>query len=123
MKTISSTLGIALLSCCAFSLSAHAATGTEKAQRDLIEADYDAAKAHCKPMKGNAQDVCEKQAKASYDKAMADSKAGQKMNEAKADAAKDKSEADYKVAKEKCDAMSGAAKDQCNAKAKVDHPR
>ncbi|HEY1228382.1 MAG TPA: hypothetical protein VGF26_13785 [Ramlibacter sp.] len=38
------------------------------------KADYKAAKAKCKPMKGDEQKACEKDAKSAYDKAEADVK-------------------------------------------------
>jgi hypothetical protein len=119
MKTIKTTLGIALFSCCAFSMGAHAADDAQKAQRKQIEANYDAAKDLCKPKSGNDKDVCQQQAKASYDNAMADSKANEKVNDARNDANKDKRDADYKVAKEKCDSLSGSAKDSCQDQAKA----
>lgn len=119
MKTIKTTLSIALLSCCAFSVGAHAADDAYKAREKQIEAEYKSAKELCKPMKGNNQDVCEKQATANHTSAMADLKAGKKTGEARADANKDKREAEYKVAKEKCDAMSGDSKDMCQKQAKT----
>lgn len=118
MKTMKTTLGIALLACSAFSVGAHAADDAYKARDKQIEAEYKSAKALCAPKKGNDQDVCEKEAKASYTKAQADNKASRKAGDAQADANKDKREADYKVAKEKCDAMSGDSKDVCQKQAK-----
>lgn len=38
------------------------------------KADYKAAKAKCKPMKGDEKKACEKDAKSAYDKAEADVK-------------------------------------------------
>lgn len=118
MKMIKNTLGVALLSCCAFTVGAHAADDAYKARDKQITAEYKAANELCKPLKGNEQDVCEKKAKADRDKAQADNKAARKTGEARHDAAKDKREADYKLAKEKCDAMSGDAKDICQKQAK-----
>lgn len=99
----------------------------DKARRDarlqIADAQYDAAKAHCKVKKGNDRDVCMKEAKAAEVKAKADAKANAKIADAKADASADKREADYKVALERCDAISGSAKEACvsQAKAKYKH--
>ena len=90
-----------------------------KAAVDKAEADYKAAKAHCKELKGNDKDVCMKEAKAAEKKAKADAKANKTSEKASAGAGADKREAEYKVAKEKCDAMSGNAKDTCVAEAKA----
>lgn len=84
-----------------------------------INSQYDAAMKHCKTMKGNEHDVCEKEAKARRDSAKADAKADKKTAEARHDAIKEKRDSGYSVAKEKCDAMSGDAKDQCVAQAKT----
>lgn len=102
---------------------AHAAqiSKTEyKAGKDKIEADYKADKAACKPLTGNAQDVCQEEAKAKEKNAKAalefayTGKAadGQKVLKVKADTA-------YDVAKEKCDDQSGNAKDVCVQEAKT----
>jgi hypothetical protein len=119
MKTIKTTLTIALLSCAAFSVGAHAADDAHKMRDKQIEAEYKSAMELCKPMKGNNQDVCEKEAKAKRTKAEVDNKAAAKTGDVRADANKEKREADYKVAKEKCDAMSGDAKDMCQKQAKT----
>lgn len=91
-----------------------------KAGKDKIEAEYKADKAACKPLTGNAQDVCQEEAKAKEKNARAalefayTGKAadGQKVLKVKADTA-------YDVAKEKCDDQSGNAKDVCVQEAKT----
>jgi hypothetical protein len=88
---------------------------------DQINAQYDAAMKQCDGLKGNDNDVCEKQAKAQRDSAKADAKAGKKSAEARHEAVKEKRDSAYEVAKEKCDAMSGDAKDQCIAQAKTQY--
>lgn len=95
-----------------------------KAGKDKIEADYKADKAVCKPMSGNAQDVCQEEAKAKEKTARAalefayTGKAAdeQKLLKVKADSA-------YDVAKEKCDDQSGNAKDVCVQEAKTAHTK
>lgn len=91
-----------------------------KAGKDRIEADYKADKAACKPMTGNAQDVCQEEAKAKEKNARAalefahTGKAadGQKVLKVKADTA-------YDVAKERCDDQTGNAKDVCVQEART----
>ena len=81
---------------------ASAQTGTTGVRtNDQIDNQYKMDKKQCDGMKGNAKDVCQKQAEASHD------------------AAKTRNDADYKVGKEKCDAMSGNAKDACMADLKT----
>ena len=92
-----------------------------KAQEERIEGEYKAQRVECDRLSGNQKDVCQTQAKANRDKALADNKAAGKTADAQQDAAKTKREADYKVAREKCDPLSGAAKDQCVDRAKSDY--
>ena len=82
------------------------------------ESAYAVAKERCDDQKGNAKDVCRKEAKAVEVKALADAKLGRQVGEARTDAAQTKRDADYKVAAEKCDALSGDAKSQCMSTAK-----
>ncbi|TEA79464.1 hypothetical protein [Allopusillimonas ginsengisoli] len=86
---------------------------------DQISARHDADMKHCKALKGNDRDVCEKEADAKRDSAKANAKAGKETAEAKQEATEEKRDANYDVAKEKCDALSGDAKDQCIASAKT----
>jgi len=95
-----------------------------KAEHDRIEADYKADKAKCGPMKGNAKEVCEADAKGKEKVAKAeleqkyepsDSHA-RKVDEAKA-------EHQYNVAKEKCDAAKGKEEDACEKEAKAKYER
>ena len=91
-----------------------------KAAKDKISADYKAAKELCKPMKDNAQDVCEKEAKAKEKIAMAEldfNRSGKDTDRAKL--AKVKADADYDVAKEKCEDQKGSAQHQCKKEAKA----
>ena len=96
----------------------------KSAEKDRIEAEYKADKARCDGMKGNAKDVCVKEAKGKEKvaKAELDAKTDpsehnqRKVMEAKADA-------QYDVAKEKCDDMKGKEKSACEKEAKAQHDR
>lgn len=115
-----------ILSVCVATLmasSAFALTPAEKnAEKTRIEAEYKAAKQQCKSMKGNAKDVCEKQASGHEKVAKAELNFradGSETNRHKL--AKAKADADYDVAKEKCDDLSGNTKDVCVKDAKAAH--
>ncbi len=96
---------------------------TDKARRDarlqIANADYDAAKAHCRVKRGNEQDVCMAEAKAAAQRAQADAKAQARIADAQHDAADEKRKAAYKVAAERCDALAGAEKTACLSEAKA----
>jgi len=90
-----------------------------KAEKDRIDVAYKADAAACKPLSGNAQDVCEVTAKGKRDVAKAQAEAIYKNTPAaRFDARKAKVEADYKLAKEKCDDLAGNNKDVCVKEAK-----
>jgi len=91
-----------------------------KAEKDRIDAAYKAEVAQCKPLSGNAKDVCEVTAKGHRDVAKAEAEASYK-NTAKAryDARVAHVEANYKLAKEKCDDLAGNNKDVCVKEAKA----
>ena len=87
-----------------------------------IDQQHKAALEKCKDMKGNAKDVCKKEADGQQKvaKAEAELKANdtpknrEKVDEAKADAR-------YGVEKEKCDDQKGDAKSACRKAAKAEH--
>ena len=54
--------------------SSDAAKADIKAMKKQADGDYKAAKEKCKPMKGDEQKACEKDAKAAHEKAKADIK-------------------------------------------------
>lgn len=84
------------------------------AAKDSAKAQYDRDDAACKPMTGNAQDVCHLEAKGKRDVAIADAEAAYKHTPAaRYDARVARVEASYKIAKEKCDDLAGNAKDVC----------
>ena len=90
------------------------------AAKDRADAQYKTAMERCEPMKGNAQDVCEKEAKAARDKSKADVSAATKgTTESRADAVETKAKADYRVAMERCEPLKGNAQDACESKAKA----
>ena len=97
--------------------------GTSKsATKALVahaDADYSVAKEKCDDLKGNAKDVCVKDAKAAHTRAKVDAKANQKVSEVRKDATEDKRDANYALAKERCDALAGDAKTKCVNEAKA----
>jgi hypothetical protein len=113
-------VSVAVALCCAFAGSAGAADKIDKAAKDRVEADYKAAKDHCKDMKGNAQDICTVEAKGRYNVAKAELEAqADPSPRHQAKLQKEKAEAAYQVAKEKCDDLNGTAKDACRKDAKA----
>jgi hypothetical protein len=103
--------------------TAHAATMTKSefhTTEERIEANYKSERKACQPLKGNTQDVCEKQAKAKQKVARAQLQADYsgelsdqtKLRLVKADTA-------YDVAQEMCDDKAGNAKDLCIKEAKA----
>jgi hypothetical protein len=115
MNSMIRTLAAVAFSVTAFT-SAHAASETAK----HADSQYKAAMERCKPMKGNAQDVCEKDAKAARDSAKADDKAARKGTpEARADAGESKARAEYKAAMERCESLKGKEHDACESQAKA----
>jgi len=97
------------------------AKASQKVAEARADAAYAVAKEKCDDLKGNQKDVCVKEAKATRDKALADTKMVKKEADARADDRDTKRDADYKVAAEKCDAMSGDAKSTCVNNAKVQY--
>ena len=78
----------------------------------------------CSTMSGNAKDVCQAEAKARRDIAIADAEARlEGTPKARAKAARERSEANYRVAKERCDDFKGNDKDVCEAKAKAERDK
>jgi chromosome segregation ATPase len=91
-----------------------------KAEKERIEAQYAADEARCDELSGNAEDVCEAEAKAKERIAKADLEANAKGTaKARYDAQVTRAEAEYEVAKEKCDDLAGNQKDVCEKEAKA----
>jgi hypothetical protein len=95
-----------------------------KAEKDRIEAEYKVAKEKCDKLTGNAEDLCEVQAKGNQRIAEAELDARNKNTpRAHEDVKKVRADVQYDVAKEKCDDLSGNAKDACQKEAKAVHAR
>lgn len=109
------------LAAAAFAGSSFAMTDAEyKAARDRINADYKAAKAACDKLKGNAEDVCEEEAKGQRNIARAELEHQREPNEKNARAVElAKAKAAYEVAEERCDDLKGEAEDRCEAEARA----
>lgn len=96
-------------------------TSVQAADTKQIKEQHKADLAKCKDLKGNAKDICKKEADGKQKVAKAEAelqekdtpKNRQKVAEAKADA-------QYDVAKEKCDDQKGDAKDACKKAAKAE---
>lgn len=82
------------------------------------EANYEVAKERCDDLAGNPKDVCQQQAKTTWEKAKADAKLKQKTGQAQTEAMETKREASLKLEVEKCDSLAGDAKSVCVADAK-----
>jgi hypothetical protein len=105
-------------------IAADAPKDSAKLDKKSIDADYKAAREKCKPMSGNAQDVCEAEAKAHRKVAMAELDARDKNTpKARHDLAMAKADAAHDVAKERCDDRKGNDKDVCMKDAKAAHER
>lgn len=96
--------------------------GSAKARRaaadEVAEAEYELAQERCDDKGGNAEDVCEKDAKAAYEAAKANARAEQTSDEAHREAAKDTREAQRAAQAERCDTLAGDAKDACLERAR-----
>ena len=108
--------------CLAISTSAMGGTISKveyKAAKEDISAKYKADKAACKPMTGNAKDICIEEAKGREKVAKAELEANYSPSfKHRYDVRMAKANAAYAVAKEKCDDFSGNAKDVCRKEAK-----
>ena len=94
---------------------------TYKAQQVRIEAEYDAAQARCKPLKGNARDVCNERVRGARDIQQAELEMNFKPtpdNDEKLRVAK--AEAVYAVTLQQCKGLDGkSAKEVCRKDAKA----
>ena len=103
-----------------------------KVAKAKADAHYEVLKEKCDDLKGNAEDVCEAEAKAEHVKALEAAKVSEARNnpdkqgdakaahvsEVRKDAAENVREAEYKAQMELCDALAGDAKDKCQNDAK-----
>ena len=129
MNHLTATPRIALLSIAlACAGMAHAQNTMNAAEygaaKDRIQADYKVAKAACDRLTGNAEDICEAEAKGKEKVALAEL---QHRRSGKADDARKltmaKANAAYEVAKERCDELKGNEKDVCMKDAKATETR
>lgn len=91
-----------------------------KALEDQIEVQYELAKEACDGLDGNAEDICQAEAKGDEKVAKAELEADYKptpKNQYQARIAR--AEADHSVARERCDDKSGNMKDVCQQEAKA----
>ncbi|MDO5693545.1 MAG: hypothetical protein Q4G70_13905 [Pseudomonadota bacterium] len=104
-----------------FAGSSLALTGAEfSAARDRIKADYRAAKLQCDKLTGNAEDICEEEAKGKRDVARAELDQQREPSEKNARAVElAKAKAIYEVAEERCDDLQGEAEDRCEREART----
>jgi hypothetical protein len=88
-------------------------------EKQRIEAQAKAEKAQCQRLEGNAEDVCEAQAKAKEKiaKAELDAKYDPSPRNQRR-AASMKAEGEYEVAKQRCGDRGAAARDQCRQEAR-----
>jgi len=110
LSSICIALGTLALGACA-----HNANKAEyDAALSRADRDYHEAIAKCDGYSGNAQDICEAEAKAQRAKSEADAKAAYKgTSKAHYDQRVAAAEADYKVARQRCDDLAGDNKDVC----------
>lgn len=111
---------IALAGC-----TSSAARHEYKAEVAKAERDYDAAKRKCdKELSGNAEEVCEQEAKAERERAKAAAEANRKQTpKSRYEKRLTEAEADYKVAKQRCEDLAGDNKDACQEEAKAAYAR
>lgn len=97
----------------------HLATTSYKQIMKQADADYTSAQAKCEALKGNEKDICQKDAKATFESIKADAQADRDSNKAYAEADSKKREAAYEAAKEQCKLLKGTAEDACIKQAKA----
>jgi hypothetical protein len=91
----------------------------KKLNETIAEARHEVAKEKCDDRSGDAKDLCQREAKTAYDKAMAEAKLNKKVADAMDDAERARMKADYKLASERCASLNGDSKDICVASAKA----
>jgi len=91
-----------------------------QAEKDAIFAEYKVARSACSSLSGNANDICEVDAKGRDKVAKAELEANYKPSIKHSYAVSiAKAEATYAMSREKCDDMSGNPKDVCVQEAKA----
>ena len=103
---------------------------TENLAMAKAEATYETAIEKCDDLRGNAKDVCVKDAKAAQVKAKSDAKVSSKNGNlgtgrpdilagVKRNSVTEERQASYKAASERCDTLGGSIRDACQRDAKV----
>ena len=104
----------------AFSVAAFTSAHAASDAADRANTEYKAAMERCESLKGNAQDVCEKDAKVARERAKAGDKAARKGTpESRADAGESTARAEYDAAKERCESLKGKEQSACESSAKA----
>ena len=121
MKTLIATLIATAVSAVAVAPASAAPVDKDahRAAMDKAAADYRTAKTRCDAMKGNAEEVCEDEAKLAQARAELDAttkhdNTGNNVRKARDNVI----DAEYELADEKCDSLKGDAEDKCEAQAK-----
>jgi len=113
-------VGAAALAICTLAQgAAPEARATYKATMKRANADYSAAREHCRALTGHERSVCIAEAKGTLRKAEADASA--RLNDtdrSRSDARKTAAKADYQVDKAKCGDRAGAARKSCITEAR-----
>lgn len=129
MKLSMQTMAVAVA--LAFAGSAYAQQPTTPQPRDRapaaaespekrIDREHEAARDACKPLKGNAQDVCKKEADGKQKIAKAELKLQKKDTpENRKELAETKAKAEYDVSMERCEDQKGDAKNACQREART----
>jgi len=114
-------VGAAALALCTLAQgAAPEARATYKATMKQANADYTAARAHCRTLKGHERSVCIAEAKGTLRKAEGDATAALNDTErARSDARVTAAKADYLVDKAKCGDRSGDARKACIKEARA----
>ena len=122
MKSFIATL-IATAAVAAIGIAPAAAQTNKDAHKtvmDKVKADYRVAKDKCDAMSGNAEDICEDEAKLARAKAELDATTKHDNTGNNVRKARDKViDAEYDLADEKCDVLKGDAEDKCEDQAKA----
>ncbi|HSV78621.1 MAG TPA: hypothetical protein VLK85_05355 [Ramlibacter sp.] len=91
-----------------------------KAQQAKIEADYDAARARCKPLKGSPRDLCKVQARGRRDVQLAELDfRRQPTADAEEEVLMARAEAAYATTLQRCATLDGSPRDICRKDARA----
>ena len=121
-RTLTALSAALLLSVSASVFAEPMSKAEHKTAKTPISAQYDADRAACKGLSGNANDICVDEAKGKKSVAETELEANSNPSEKnKYNVRLAKANAAYNVAKEKCDDAAGNTKDVCLKEAKSAH--